>query len=171
MAASVSDFQILRSRVAAYSAASWCALLAILPLPLMGFFAWVSVHDAGADEQFDLRLVLIVMLTLGVISALSLAWWTSKLWANALRYWLDGTTLRIDSGIFFLQRSAIPLDRVTDIKLVQGPLMSACGIWGLGIQTAGSGGEQPEAILYGLENPEQVRDLLIATRDAAAIRR
>ena len=104
-------------------------------------------------------------IVLAIIYAFTLGPWLSKKQAEALTYWLDGSTLRADSGVFFLKRKAIPLDRVTDIVMTQGPLMKWCGLWDLRIQTAGTGNAMPEASLYGLIQPEQVRDLLLKERD------
>ncbi len=87
--------------------------------------------------------------------------------AAAIEYCLDGTTLRVNEGILFLSRKAIPLDRVTDIALVQGPVLRVCGIWALRIQTAGRGSEKAEATLYALRNPESVRDQILVVRDRA----
>lgn len=103
-----------------------------------------------------------------VIYAVSLGQWLPRKQAEALRYWLDGTTLRVDQGVFFYQRKAIPLDRVTDIVMVQGPLLRFLRIWALRIQTAGAGGPRAEAVLYGLERPSKIRDELLAARDTAA---
>lgn len=104
---------------------------------------------------------------LAVIFALTLGRWLPKKQAGALRYWLDGSTIRIDQGVFFLKRKAIPLDRVTDVVLSQGPLMRRFGIWALQIQTAGTGHQLAEGVLYGVKDPEAVRDELLAARDAA----
>ena len=87
--------------------------------------------------------------------------------ARALNFRLEGATLRADSGVYFLKRKSIPLDRVTDFALVQGPLLRWCGIWSLQVQTAGAGGQSiAEATLVGLERPEAVRDELLRARDA-----
>lgn len=95
--------------------------------------------------------------------------WLPRQQAAALRYWVEGSTLRIDQGVFFLKRQAIPLVRVTDFTLVQGPLQRWCGIWGLQVQTAGMGGQaRPEATLLGLSDPHGVRDELLRVRDEAA---
>ena len=94
--------------------------------------------------------------------------WLSQRQAEALRYRLDGRTLRVDQGVFFLKRKAIPLDRVTDVVLTQGPLMRWCGIWALQIQTAGTGEARPEATLFGLVEPEAIHDFLLKARDEAA---
>jgi membrane protein YdbS with pleckstrin-like domain len=107
-------------------------------------------------------------LLVAAIHAFTLGPWLSQEQGRVLRYWLEGSTLRVDQGVFFLKRKAIPLDRVTDIILVQGPLMRWCGIWGVNIQTAGAGQAISEATLYGLVNAEEVRDLLLEARDRAA---
>jgi putative membrane protein len=104
---------------------------------------------------------------IAIIYAFTLGLWLPKKQAEALRYWLGGTTLRVDEGVFFLKRKAIPLDRVTDVVLSQGPLMRWCGIWRLHIQTAGAGQTVPEAMLYGITDPEGIRDALLAARDEA----
>jgi putative membrane protein len=95
----------------------------------------------------------------------------SRRQADALRYWIDAGTLRVDEGVYFLKRKAIPLDRVTDIALVQGPLMRSFGIWALQVQTAGAGHAVPEATLCGVVNPDRLRDQLLAARDRAVAER
>lgn len=105
-------------------------------------------------------------LVLAPIYAVTFGPWLSRAQASALRYWLEGYTLRIDSGVFFLKRKSIPLDRVTDVVLAQGPLMRFFNIWRLDIQTAGTGTHGvAEGYLFGVYNPESVRDRLIAARD------
>ena len=107
---------------------------------------------------------------IALIHAFTLGPWLSRRQAETLHYWLDGTTLRVDYGVFFLKRKAIPLDRVTDVVLAQGPLLRWCGIWELRIQTAGAGDHVPEASLCALAEPETVRDTLLRARDQAAAR-
>ena len=88
--------------------------------------------------------------------------WFCPQQVNNLRYWLEGNTLRADSGVFFLWRKSIPLERITDVVLFQGPLMRHCGIWTMRIQTAGSA--TCEAILYGIREPERIRELILSKR-------
>jgi putative membrane protein len=108
---------------------------------------------------------------LAIIHAMTLGPWLSRKQAEVLKYWLDRGTLRVDQGVFFFKRKAIPLDRVTDVVLTQGPLMRWCGIWALQVQTAGTGQGMPEAMLYGLADPEQARDQLLAARDEVVAER
>ena len=109
-----------------------------------------------------------VGLILAPLYAITLGPWLTRKQAEALRYRLDGSTLRIDQGVFFLKRKGIPLDRVTDVGLSQGPLMRHFGVWSLSIQTAGAGAQIAEGMLYGVEDPEAVRDQLLKARDEAA---
>ena len=94
--------------------------------------------------------------------------WLGERQITALNYRIEGRTLRVDSGVFFLKRTGVPLDRITDFALVQGPLMRLLGIWALQVQTAGVGTPTPEATLIAIENPEKVRDELLRRRDVAA---
>ena len=138
-------FPIQREEVARYF--FWWHILVIL-LPTILWF--------GAGILF------------AIIYAFTVGKWLPKKESAALRYWLDGSTLRVDQGLYFLRRKAIPLDRISDINLAQGPLLRHFGLWMLKIQTAGAGGRSsPEAILVGLENPEQVRDELLEARNLA----
>jgi membrane protein YdbS with pleckstrin-like domain len=142
----------------------------------------------GGDEEFDIRrdtverylywqhmlfLLFIALITLGIgfvailIYVVLIGSWLPARQALAMRFALEGTTLRVDGGVVFLSRKAIPLDRVTDIVLVQGPLMRHFGLWSLRVQTAGAGSQMPEGVLLGIEEPERVRDLLLEAPDEA----
>ncbi len=84
---------------------------------------------------------------------------------RALKYWLESGTLRIDEGVLVARKKSIPLDRITDIVLVQGPLMRLAGIWSLHVQTAGSTQQGPEGLLHGLVAPETVRNTIMEERE------
>ena len=140
-----------------------------------------SIQREGVARYFYITQILMIIavgvwflgigLILAVIHAFTFGPWLTKKQSHALAYWLDGETLRVDQGVFFLKRKAVPLDRVTDVVLAQGPLMRLCGIWELRVQTAGTGQTTPEASLYGVAEPEEIRDLLLAARDKAAAHR
>ena len=98
------------------------------------------------------------------IGSFTFCQWLCPQQANNLRYRLEGSTLRADGGVFFLFRKSIPLERVTDVNLVQGPLLRFFGIWAIRIQTAGS--TSCEATLYGVREPEKVRTLILLQRQS-----
>lgn len=85
-------------------------------------------------------------------------------WAFSLKYRLGRDALSIYSCftlwgfVLYQQDKRIPIMKITDVKLVQGPILNSMGLWNMHIQTAGTGTYRPEAILYALELPEQVRD-------------
>ena len=132
--------------------------------------------DRNAVEQYfrardSLLLLVVALYTLGI--GIILVWlhyykknkfsrWYCPLRVDNLHYRLEGSLLRADGGVFFLFRSSIPLERITDIALVQGPLLRHFGIWAMRIQTAGSA--RCEAVLYGVRNPEEVRELILSQR-------
>lgn len=101
-----------------------------------------------------------ILLRLGLDKAL-------RKWADSLVYRLDGDCLSV-SGSFVLWglmlyrlESRIPLARITDLKLVQGPILNRMDLWTLYVQTASSGLQRPEAVLYALEQPHEVRDQIL----------
>ena len=100
--------------------------------------------------------------------------------AKALRDWVESLTYRINSENLFISgcfsvwgvvlhryEKTIPLAKITDVKLVQGPVLNRMNLWGIHIQTAGQGTFKAEATLWAPENPHGVRDhILHAVREA-----
>ena len=75
--------------------------------------------------------------------------------------------MHVQEGVFNRKHKAIPLDRVTDFQLFQGILMRWMGIWIVKVQTASMGEATPEAILWAVGNPQEVRNSLLAARQEA----
>ena len=138
----------------------------LVPVLLVGLLLLMQtciMIDEGISSLLALSPLYALFLTL-------VAWalWIPAKRASKLRYWLEGSTLRIDEGVVIRKRKSIPLDRITDVALVQGPFLALCGIWALQIQTAGSAQQAPEGTLYGLVDAESTRDAIMSARDAAA---
>jgi putative membrane protein len=79
---------------------------------------------------------------------------------SELRYWLDGNSIRLKSGVYFRNEKSIPYEKVTDVVWYQGPLMRFYGIEGLRIQTAGS--PAPEGLMLAVTNAKEVRDEIMS---------
>ena len=155
------EFPIEVRRVAHYF-----RLRLLLPLLLFALFLSMPtmiVIERGATAH---SLVFIPFYAAFLALLVCIIWLPAKQ-ASALRYWLEGSTLRIDEGLMIRRRKSIPLDRITDIALVQGPCLRLCGIWALQIQTAGSAQQAPEGTLYGLVDAESTRNTVMRARDAA----
>ena len=129
------------------------------------YFYWSSILATAAVGVF--------IFGFGALAALLYAWtfgpWLSRKQAAVLEYRLHQTHLFVHQGVFFVKRKTIPLDRITDIVLSQGPLLRYFDIWRLDIQTAGSGQQRAEAYLYGLVNPEDIKEKILTARDRIAI--
>jgi len=87
-------------------------------------------------------------------------------WVEVLRYCLDDKALRVEEGLLFRSRKTIPLDKITDLELVQGPVLRAFDMWTIKVQTASTGSQMAEATLIGLVNPEKVREEILAAKTA-----
>ena len=93
--------------------------------------------------------------------------WYYPVCTSATRYrsWLSPLTLFSKSGVFFRSEKSVPLDRITDIVIKQGPVLRHSGLHALYIQTAGMGDQMPEICLYGIRNPTEIRNRILEARD------
>ena len=82
-------------------------------------------------------------------------------------YWVEDGHIKIKGGVWFQFEKSIPLDKVTDFVSVQGPVMRNTGVKGIRIQTAGTGHQLPEGIIYAAIDPDKVRDRLLELRNQA----
>ena len=146
------EINIYRVRVIAYLV---CAGLLIgLLLTCVWIFLWFILRF-----WLGWLLSLIVLYICGVVCF-------AVTWVKVLRYGLTDAALLINKGIWFKSRKTIPLDKITDLELVQGPLLRYFGIWTIKIQTASTASQLPEATLLGLVNPDQVREEILAAKTA-----
>ncbi|HEU4431030.1 MAG TPA: PH domain-containing protein, partial [Myxococcota bacterium] len=80
---------------------------------------------------------------------------------------LGERSIDVRQGIFFRSEAHIPLDKVTDLKVYQGPLMRWLGIHGLRIETAGQGtpAQSSEGQLIGVKDALMFRNRVVSQRD------
>ena len=143
------ELTIYRARVTAYLASAG-ALFGLLLVPLY----WVTVQI-----HWGIGLLLVVLYLCGVA-------YFSVAWVKVLRYRLTDKALLVEKGIWFKSRKTIPLDKITDLELVQGPLLRVFGMWIIKIQTAGTASQTPVAMLLGMIEPEQIREEILAAKTA-----
>lgn len=131
--------------------------------------------DEGTFEVERERLVRYFR-TLCLISGLLIpGWLLLKLGlGKAIRHWVESVEYRLEQGSLFIsscfvlwgvvlcrQEKSIPLVKITDLKLVQGPLLNMMDLWVLRVQTASTSLPRPEAALYALDNPQDARDRIL----------
>lgn len=97
-------------------------------------------------------------------------WWILGMWItqrylDRMECTLTRRTLIVRKGWLVRVEKTIPLDKITDLGMIQGPLMRYFGIHALSIETAGS--TQPGALvkLHGIRDVETFRDTVLAQRD------
>lgn len=98
-------------------------------------------------------------------------YWVKRYHA-ALRCEVTDRNVVIGKGLLFRRELTIPLDKIQDISIREGPLLSAFGLLQLRIETAGqssSPGGKSDADLVGLIDARTLRDRILEQRDVLAV--
>jgi membrane protein YdbS with pleckstrin-like domain len=85
---------------------------------------------------------------------------------DALECILTERTLHVRRGVIFRSEKNVPLDKIQDISLTEGPLLRHLGLASLRIETAGQsvqGGA--DATLVGIVDSPAFRDAILDQRD------
>ena len=79
---------------------------------------------------------------------------------------LTTNAVEIRKGVFFRKESTIPLNRITDVRLHDGPVMRHYGLRGLRVETAGQSGQDAgsEGDLVGVIDAAEFRDRILRQR-------
>ena len=76
--------------------------------------------------------------------------------------------LVVKRGILFKEEKSIPLEKITDVGLSQGPLMRLFGLYRLSFETAGQSGHGALVSLLGVENASEFREAILEQKDNLA---
>ena len=79
---------------------------------------------------------------------------------------LTEKTLQVGKGALTRVEKTVPLDQITDLGLVQGPIMRFLGIEALSVETAGQSSEGALVKLIGIVDARQFRNAVLTQRDA-----
>jgi putative membrane protein len=94
--------------------------------------------------------------------------WYSRRFFESLRCTLHERSLVVGRGIYFRKERTIPLDKIQDLTLIEGPLLDRFGLCQLAIETAGQRAAAQgtsEADLVGIVGARKFRDRVLAQRD------
>ena len=75
---------------------------------------------------------------------------------------LTDRSINMRMGWLFKKQQNIPLDKLTDVSIHEGPILNAFGVVRMQFETAGAA----PFILTGVKNSNQFRDLVLQQRDA-----
>ncbi len=89
---------------------------------------------------------------------------------DKMRCALTPRALKVEKGLLVRVEKTVPLDKVTDVGMVQGPIMRAMGLHTLSIETAGQSSAAGAALikLTGIRDARAFRDAILKQRDAIA---
>lgn len=117
----------------------------------------------------------LVMVTTIIGIPFLLLWFPIGLWATG-RYLenmsaeLIHNKLIVKKGILTRVEKTVPLDKITDMALVQGPIMRFFRIHRLSVETAGQSGPGSLINLTGVVDAKNFRERVLEQRDALAER-
>lgn len=79
---------------------------------------------------------------------------------------LTANTLKVSKGILVRVEKTIPLEKITDLGMVQGPIMRKMDLHKLSIETAGQSGTGALVSLTGIKEVRAFRKAVLNQRDA-----
>lgn len=93
--------------------------------------------------------------------------WVTQRYLNSMECVLMPRSLKVKKGIFVRVEKTIPLDKITDMGMVQGPIMRALNLETLSIETAGQSGASGSGFvtLTGIVNAKAFREAVLEQRD------
>ena len=117
--------------------------------------------------SFTITMVSTIIGILVLPIALPIAWWYYRKFYSTLEVVLTSRELQVSRGVLIRQEKSVPLEKVTDLALVQGPIMRRMGIKGLQVETAGQSTAPGGSLvkLIGIVDTEGFRDDALDQRD------
>lgn len=109
--------------------------------------------------------ITIIGIPLAIILGLLLRWYYTAYYRR-LRVILTSRDLKVHRGILNREEKTIPLEKITDLAVFQGPIMRYFGIKGIRVETAGqTSGMGALVTVIGIEDTDDFRDMVLNQRD------
>ena len=89
----------------------------------------------------------------------------TKRYLDRMECLLTDKTLIVKKGIFVRIEKTIPLEKITDIGMVQGPIMRYFDLHTLTVETAGQSGQGALVSLTGIKDAKSFREVVLNQRD------
>lgn len=81
---------------------------------------------------------------------------------------LTPKTLEIKKGVLIRVEKTVPLEKITDLGMLQGPVMRHFDLYRLSVETAGQSAPGALVTLTGIVDAKGFREAVLAQRDATA---
>ncbi len=89
----------------------------------------------------------------------------TKRYLDRMECLLTDKALKVRKGIFVRIEKTIPLDKITDMGMVQGPIMRYFDLHKLTIETAGQSGQGALVSLTGIRDAKSFREAVLNQRE------
>jgi len=101
----------------------------------------------------------LILTGLLILIVIFVAW--VRLYYQSMWYELRHDEMSWKRGVWFRRTGIVPYNRITNLDVIQGPVMRRLGISTLSIQTAGYSGQAvPEIRIEGIEHADDLRELI-----------
>lgn len=91
--------------------------------------------------------------------------WLTRKYLASHKCTLTNRSLKVSKGILTQIEKTVPLDRITDMGIVQGPIMRYFDIEALSVETAGQSTAASLVLLAGIKDGRKFRDAVLNQRD------
>ena len=112
-----------------------------------------------------------IILTLTIVGIPLLILWlplglfVTRRYLGRMECILTDRTVKVKKGILVRVEKTIPLEKITDMGMLQGPIMRYFGLHKLTVETAGQSGQGALVALTGIRDAEQFREMVLNQRD------
>jgi len=140
-----------------------------LALVAIGCFLWwmilVVVLAFLSETWFGIVAALSSFIPLLIAVAIA-SYWIPK-FHSSIKYVLEDDEIIVTKGVWWKTKSVVPYNRITNVNIYQGPISRYYRLGKLSIQTAGfsgvssSGHRTAEAEIFGIENFEEIKDMVM----------
>lgn len=131
---------------------------AVCVLPWLG----ILLAALGAEKMAPIAVGLSLSLSLMFIGIAAFIDFYLRLFHKSIFYVFDEKRVMLRYGVWWRVQKAIPIEKITDVRTVQGPLERVYGIGQVLIFTPGTGAMHPEGRMYGLRDYDNVREEIAA---------
>ena len=90
----------------------------------------------------------------------------TKRYLDRMECLLTDRALKVKKGILVRIEKTIPLEKITDMGMVQGPIMRHFDLYTLTVETAGQSGQGALVSLTGIADAKSFREAVLNQRDA-----
>ncbi len=87
------------------------------------------------------------------------------LYFKSIKYVLDDKYITRKSGVLWKKRRSIPLEKITNLDVRQGPIERILGFGQLWLYTPSTGSDKPEEKLIGIVEPHSLRETILNKKD------